>query len=348
MSQARQKSKQAIAVLISDVHYSIPTLPLAGFAMRKAVTRANFLSVPLIVAGDIHDTKANLRGECVAAMIDDLGEATDYGAYVLVGNHDKINERGEAHSLDFLRAYVTVIDTPDMYSFGPPVHFIPYQHDLNALRTHLKTIPKGSIVIMHQGVSSATSEGYPHDRTAIEAEAVAGLRVISGHYHRRQTIDLPDGGKWDYIGNPYTLNFGEASEPEKGFQVLYDDGSLEFVPTNLRKHVVLDFRSGDIVKGISDINPEDLLWVKVRGPAPMLAKVTKKALAVMLKLPTYNFRLDLIPDKVEATATEKAVDSLTQGELLDEMINGLNADDPTKQRLCALWKELDANTLRKS
>ena len=58
-----------VAILISDVHYNINTLKLADAAMQMAIDEANKLSVPLIVAGDLHDTKANLRGECVNAML---------------------------------------------------------------------------------------------------------------------------------------------------------------------------------------------------------------------------------------------------------------------------------------
>ena len=60
------------AVLISDVHYSLQTLPLADKVMRMAIDKANSLGVPLIVAGDLHDTKANMRAECVNAMIRDI------------------------------------------------------------------------------------------------------------------------------------------------------------------------------------------------------------------------------------------------------------------------------------
>ena len=94
---------------------------------------------------------------------------------------------------------------------------------------------------MHQGIKKSGQSDII-DPTALHAEDVAGLRIISGHYHRRETIPLPDGSTIaSFIGSPYTLTFGEANDPEKGFQILYDDGSLEFVPTNLRKHVIIEY-----------------------------------------------------------------------------------------------------------
>ena len=75
------------AVLISDVHYNLQTLPLADAAMRQAIQKANELQVPLIVAGDLHDTKANLRGECINAMLETFNTC-EQDIYFLIGNHD--------------------------------------------------------------------------------------------------------------------------------------------------------------------------------------------------------------------------------------------------------------------
>ena len=55
-----KKPRSPIAVLISDIHYNINTLPVADAALRQAIAKANELDVVLIVTGDLHDTKANL------------------------------------------------------------------------------------------------------------------------------------------------------------------------------------------------------------------------------------------------------------------------------------------------
>ncbi len=62
-----RKSKP-IAVIISDVHYDLNTLEVADAALTKAVSKANDLDVMLIICGDLHNTKANLRAECIDAM----------------------------------------------------------------------------------------------------------------------------------------------------------------------------------------------------------------------------------------------------------------------------------------
>lgn len=330
-----------IAVLISDIHYNINTLPLADAAMRQAIDKANELEVPLIVAGDLHDTKANLRGECVNAMIKTF-KLCKTPVRILRGNHDAINEKSTEHSLTFIEPYALIITyTVGMFS-EVMIDLIPYQHDPLELKKILKTGLTGQgIVVMHQGINKANSGEYIQDKSAITTDDVAGLRVISGHYHTRQTIDLPDGGKWDYIGNPYTLNFAEANDPPKGFQILMSDGSLEFIPTNLRKHVVASviFHPGSVptFEGnfeFKDFVPENLVWIKAYGSREALSRVTKEIIAKRIGLNT--FRLDLIPTETEEF--KAPIKQLTNNELLDNIIDNSPTSDEGKARIKQLWR----------
>lgn len=337
--------KKPKAVLISDVHYNIHTLELADKAMRMAIEKANELNVTLIIAGDLHDTKANMRAECIKAMLKTINTCR-HMPFVLVGNHDKINEKSEDDALHFLGNVAYVIsELIDFLDFNSSV-FIPYSNDIEKLRLilkqqdTLKQVLLGSAIIMHQGLQGSNSGDYIQDKTALNKQDVSGLRIISGHYHYRQTIDLPNGGKWDYIGNPYTLNFGEANDPPKGFQILYDDNSLEFVPTNLRKHIKIDInlKTGECNPTVLNINPEDLVWVKVSGTREQLLNTTKQSIAKQLQL-TQDFKLDLIPESIDIELA--SIISKTQPELLDSLIDSLqNSSDSQKNRLKSLWKDL--------
>ncbi len=325
-----------VAVLISDIHYNLANLELADKAMRQAIKKANDLEVPLIVAGDLHDSKANLRGECVNAMTETF-KLCKKKPYVKIGNHDKINEKSEEHSLNFLRPYATIIDGiacwPDLGI--SMIAYMPSREDFKEMFSYLnKTI---KTVIAHQGLQSSNMGDYIQDKSAITKEDVAGFRVISGHYHARQTIDLPDGGKWDYIGSPFTMTYGEANDPPKGFQILMSDGSLEFIPTNLRKHVIYEIESIDYTiknpkrKHVSG----DLVWVKLHHkkeePWP------KVAVGMSMGL-TEDFRLDMIPTD---TVTQAPAQKLSQVELLDSLIDSLTGtSEQRKVRLKELWRNI--------
>jgi UDP-2,3-diacylglucosamine pyrophosphatase LpxH len=367
--------RRPVAVICSDVHYNLQTLPLADAAMRMAVSKANELGVPLIVAGDLHDTKANLRGECMNAMIKTFNLLDRHlDCFILRGNHDAINEKSVEHSLSFLYtpfiadsdcesdgcAGHKIVDTPLFTNLvcvnNKSVHLIPYQHNPHDLRTYLKKVDEGSCIIMHQGLQGTNSGDYMHDKSAISHEDVKDFRVISGHYHTRQTIKtrmLPrciggsfkaiqrehflhdiGVGLFDYIGNPYTLTYGEANDPPKGFQILMDDGTLEFVPTNLRKHVVWNEVIGQHIDQPS-VNEGDLLWIKIHGTREQLANITRSS--IPLSMP---FKLDLIPTNTTSVHDSQTA-TLKSGELLDSLIDGLTAtSDERKTRLKQLWKQL--------
>lgn len=331
-------TKKPVAVLIADVHYSLHTMELADASMRMAIAKANELDVPLVVAGDLHDTKALLRGECVNAMLKTFALAIRH-PYVLPGNHCKLNEKSEGHSLNFLQTLAIIVDEPmDMPFTGS--HGIPYHHDADALRRYLKTLPKGSRLIMHQGCQGSKSGDYIQDKSALAPEDVADFRVISGHYHTRQDFKCGPPrkgavGLWSYIGNPYTMSFGEASDPPKGFQVLYDNGLLEFVPTNLRRHVVLEHNcmDGDM-PSCSDLTAQDIVKVQIRGSRAALRKVSKDSIRAAIGFE--GFRLDLIPTDEDVQVPTSA--AATTDVLLDSVISTLAPEQA--ERIKALWRSL--------
>lgn len=335
-----------VAVLIADVHYNIHTLPLADAAMRQAIAKAHELRVPLIVAGDLHDTKALMRAECVAAMLETFKVAEDLCimVYVIVGNHDLQNEKGKAHALDFLPTSSAVIVDGPICAEGVG-RLLPYYSSSDDLKAVLAAIPKGSTIICHQGVMGANMGHYIQDKTSLPLEEFCGFRIVSGHYHARQDICFVSNvdkvkrtvtsSTFSYIGNPFTLTFGEADDPEKGFQVLNDDGSLTFVPTNLRKHVILHL-DVDNIWIHKKYDPTDLVWVKVTGPKSKLDALSKAEIAEFLG--TNNFKLDKTPTDSIPMVQERI--DMTGEELMDGLVDRLGETQEEKTALKDLWRTL--------
>lgn len=337
-----------VAVLISDVHYNLQNLALADEAMRQAISKAADLDLPLIVAGDLHDTKAMLRGECVTAMLRTMHSAK-YKPFVIVGNHDLLNEKSKDHSLEFLRKACNIVEDSagwEVTSNGVTLHMIPYYSNLEELKHRLDQIPIGSTIIMHQGIDAAWKGHYVHDKTAAPAEWFSDYRVISGHYHRRQ--DIKTGrprkgavGLFSYLGTPYTTSFAEAEDGPKGFNILMDDGLLEFVPTNLREHRIIEMKASDPANTAYQwgIPHDDLVWVKMRGTREELARVDKKKLGHALGTGD-NFKLDLIPVDEVKSQDAKNEEKLTNNEILDKLIDGLPDGKEYKDYIKSLTQEI--------
>ena len=274
--------KKPKAVLISDIHFTPATLELASQSLIAAKECAIELDVPLIIAGDTLDSKAIIRGECANRLIEILNDRQFTNpTLMLVGNHDLLNEKSKEHSLNFLRPYCQVIDRPADY---PGIgRLIPYFSNPETLKTYLGAIQKGDLLIMHQGVQTADMGHYVQDKTSLPKETFEDFRVISGHYHCAQDIKCGRPrkgavGLFSYIGNPYTLSFGEANDGPKGYQILNDDGSLTQIPLDLRTHIILKM-SVDEMCNYDSFYPsraDDLIWLKLTGTREQLSKVDKK------------------------------------------------------------------------
>jgi DNA repair exonuclease SbcCD nuclease subunit len=339
-----------IAVMISDIHFTINTLEEASAVFLKAQFKAKTLGVPIVVAGDLLDAKAIMRAECVNRIIDLVSAKDAPDMIFLVGNHDKINEKSDSHSLNFLKPYAVVIDKPTQgHLSGKDVMFMPYQHDRKVIKRILddEENPPPNILIMHQGVMGSSAGHYIQDRSACPKEWFANYRVISGHYHERQDIKCgaPQKccvGLWSYLGNPYTLSFAESNDPEKGFQILNDDGSMEFEPTNLRKHYIIELSYADSNFTLksdkrNEIYPADLVWVKVYGNQEDLQNATKEL--VRDYIARKDFKLEFIPQE---STTDKNIElkSKNKEQVLDELIDSLtNVSVGQKQRLKSIWRD---------
>jgi hypothetical protein len=228
---------------------------------------------------------------------------------------------------------------------------LPYYSDSEALRRDLAEIPKGSTVIMHQGLQTAYMGTYVQDKTSLPPSAFADYRVISGHYHAAQDIECgPLGsnhvGLFSYVGNPYTLNYGEAQDPPKGYAILYSDGYLERIALNLPRHRVYSFYSvAELYARINQgtplaVNSEDKIWIKVEDYKTTLAKLDKKTIGEVTGL-GLNFKFDAISldlDPTDATKQNNELSKLTDERLLDSIIESTNLPNEDKVDLKALWR----------
>lgn len=316
-----------LAVLISDIHYTLGTLDLSDSALRSAIKAAEDLNIPLIIAGDTLDSKSIIRAECANRLITTL-KSSKVKTFTIVGNHDRINEKSSEHSLNFLEEYTTIINST--FNIGN-VWLLAYQHDKKYITDALKVIPHNDIVIMHQGVQSAYMGHYIQDKTSLPLEAFKNHRVISGHYHRAQDL-----GTVSYIGNPYTLSFGEANDGPKGYAVLYGDGSMERIPLDLRKHVVIDTNIGELSNLTNNTRPIDLVLLKIKGNRHDLQNLK---LSEIRKKFVQPIKIDLIPtDQNIGHMTSNVVQ--TDAEILDKVIDTTSTDPNEVALLKKHWRLL--------
>ncbi len=339
---------KAVAVLISDLHFTPNTLELASQALLKAQFKAVMLKVPLIICGDTLDTKAIVRAECMNALIDALSKKDAPETYILVGNHDLINEKSKEHALNFLKPYATVVEQcaiGNLPGLGN-ILLLPYMANKEDLLSMLQDEETPRTIICHQGVMGADMGHYVQDKTSLPPEAFADFRVISGHYHKAQDIKTgrPQKGArglFTYVGNPYSLSFGEANDPAKGYAILMSDGLLDRVSLGLRRHHIITCTPLDLLPKEPNVlyavsKKDDLLWLKLTGVASELKKYDKNLVAKLIGIT--NFKLEFIPD--EGIQEEIKQEQYTEAELVDRLVDNLNDTADHKEYLKKLWRNL--------
>ena len=328
-------SAKPFAVAISDVHYDLATLDRADACFRMAIDKAAELNVPLIDLGDLTHTKAILRAEVINRLLETSKYAADKGVDIwsLVGNHSLLNEKTPGvHALEFLKApHWLILKSP--LKFGK-AGFIPYQSDPAKFMEAIESFPKGTLVFGHQGTKDGVMGDYVQDPSAVDSKAIKDWRVFLGHYHAHYTLHNTVS-----VGNPYTLTFGEANDPYKGFLVIYEDGSFERIKTKQPKHVIYNFEVRDKNSwNTSNHSPGDKVWVKLRGLTSELASMPKSEVASRLGLE--DFKFDKIPYDTPEAINKPPVQPKSDSEIFDSLVEGLNDTAEEKEVLKALWREV--------
>ncbi len=334
-----KKKSKPLAVVISDIHYTLNTIEIADAALRAAIIKAANLGVPLIDCGDLTNDKAIIRGEIIKRIMSTIDFAADGGVTILhlVGNHSLINEKSQDHALDFLRTQSTLISYPvEIPHLGG---FIPYQNDPEKFYEAIKKFPKKSIVFAHQGALGGAMGDYIRDPSAIDPKKIKDWRVFLGHYHRQYDLENTVS-----VGNPYTLTFGEAGDGPKGYLIVYEDGSYSREILDYRKHIIMDFDKKNYDFAIGkwkhipgmNRNPADLIWVKVHGTRSDLLQVSKQKFSEATGIK--NFKLDKIVVESEEQAQVK--EDLTDSEIFDKVIEGTSESKEQQKYLKGLWREI--------
>jgi len=325
-------NKTPIAVIITDIHFHLNTIKEASEVLLQAGHSAKVLNVPLLILGDTNDTKGVLRAECINTMIEcfSILKRERVTSYLLVGNHDKINEKSKEHTLNFLKPFVDVVETPRLVSsLG---QLIPYQDDPLEFSRIMSTTPAGVRVFMHQGVIGANMGEYVLDRSAVSSSLFENNKAYSGHYHLRHQV-----GNVLFVGNPYTKSFAESEDGPKGFTILYSDDTTHLVPTNLRRHVVLNLHLNDLHRPVEGVNPRDLVWVKLSGPEHIISKINPASAGLTL-FGSPIYKLTLFPD--DAKTKVEVASTTTQEQLFDHLIDNSSYEEEEKGRLRKLWRSL--------
>lgn len=290
--------KKPIAVVITDTHMNDKNIPLVKSIFRQTFQYcANNKIDTVYQAGDWFTSRTGQSIDCLLSTGEILEMLQSYGLtmYAIAGNHDK-NDQSRCES--FLSAFrkwdrfhliesggcSKIPDSKVHVSMMP--YFTEEVYDENLRELHdfiFDDKPKDCdhfILITHVSVNGVKNNDGSEVTTGLSPNLFKNWdKVLVGHYHNKSKV----GKNIYYIGSAYQANFGE--DGDKGFTVIYNDGSIEQVklvfPEFVKFYVdVNSLTSADIldIKKIREEHPDRKLRIVLEGTEEEIKSFNKSAL----------------------------------------------------------------------
>lgn len=307
--------REPIALLINDIHVSKDNIvefnknwdEMLSICQREQIE-------DVVVGGDMFTSRASQTLATLLAVKNKLALTAAQGIYTTIaeGNHDKVDPEaidGYNHIWHGMKN-VEIIDTfkamcwdgcdfallvlsyyPESGSFLDVLEKA-VAHTVSEYSTVIKS-KEDIILYIHEGVHGALGDfEIPNE---LPQEPLLGFKaVLCGHYHNRCRIKHTN---IEYIGSSRQHNFGE--DEEKGYTILYSDGTYEFVKNEVNTRYRTIEIDADSADGLQ-ITPDSRYKNKIK------VKCSEK----QAKLFDKQKFLDLGFDKVEmiaASIVDKAV-----------------------------------------
>lgn len=330
-------------LLLNDIHISKDNIHAFKANWQEAIDICRKMDVKEIaIGGDLFFSRAAQTLDVLLAVHDALLTAAEHGIHVTIaeGNHDKVNqenERGYCHVFD-QHSNVLVCDEYVSLPLGDDcrfvLHMMGYFPEDGSFCTRLDRLKEEALdpkrlnfLYIHEGINGALAQ--PNDKE-LPAKIFEDFdKVFVGHYHNRTIIDKT---RIEYIGSSRQHNFGE--DEEKGYTVIYTDGSHEFIKNKVNtRYRVIDVsaeRAGlHLMDELREIDADGRYKVKVRVHAPQAAmkSVDKAAL-----LDAGATKVELIADdeemlEVAASSLFEKFDSHRIRETYEEFCREKQIDD---------------------
>lgn len=340
------------ALLINDIHVSKDNIPEFQRNWDEALKICKKQDIPeIIIGGDLLQSRSSYQTlDVLLAVRQAIIKATNAGLELTIaeGNHDLVDQEAILGYCHVFSEYPHVYVVDDYVSIDcsddVTLYVMSYAPESGSFTNRLKDIidndldrNKHNILYIHEGIKGGLA--MPSDDelpTKIFKDFDA---VLVGHYHNRCKIK---GTNIEYVGASRQHNFGE--DEEKGYTILYDDGSYEFVKNESNtRYKVIDLALQDVdnhwIEELNDIKSNGKYKVKARincsatdvqnidkqklleAGAAKVEIVTEKTIAKSIEAHSLDRKFDKtgIKQEYESFCSEKVIDSSMGLQYLDKI-----------------------------
>lgn len=181
----------------------------------------------IVFLGDLLDKASRVHNEMFIPFFKKIDELKENGfeMWFILGNHDITSTLTNSSLLEVFEKYGHLVNSIQTYEIGNyTINMCPYTKDENLVPT-----VNADYLFTHLNISGFIMTGTRvsgEEQQAFPVSMFSNYRkVYTGHYHKRQEI-----GNIQYIGSPYQLNFGDAGDFNRGFDVFdADTGEEKFI-----------------------------------------------------------------------------------------------------------------------
>lgn len=239
--------KKVLGVLINDVHLDKYNGELVKDIFNQLINVCKeYHTHRIFCGGDVFTNRSGQPLQCLTDWKEILELLTEnrLDFHVIPGNHDKTAADSNKSYLDiFGEDCVHLYRTAGyVYIDNCIVAFIPFFQDerwlaeFNQLEDEVddkRAKNAVTILITHIGFDGVIN----NDGSVVKSMLKPTLfkkwtKVLIGHYHNASKI----ANNIFYTGSAYQNNYGETIN-DKGFTVIYNDGSIKHVPSHFPKYI---------------------------------------------------------------------------------------------------------------
>ena len=271
-----KQEKQPVALLINDIHASKDNIPEFTLNWNEALEICHDKGISdIVIGGDLWQSRSSQPLTTLLAVKQAIQKAEKSGIYLTIaeGNHDKVDLNmlfGYSHIFDGYKnvcvvgdySIVDLSDTCSLYVMSYFTEDGEFIGHYNEMLKSLSNDGRVNILYIHEGINGGLTTPTGKE---LPADMFCDFdKVLVGHYHDRKKIK---GSNIEYIGASRQHNYGE--DEMKGYTVLYDDGSHEFIQNkaNIRyKTIEVDVKNLDdkILDEIRSIKESGMYKIKTR------------------------------------------------------------------------------------
>lgn len=270
------KNKTPIALLLNDIHVSKDNIPEFQKNWDEALAICDHYRISdIVIGGDLWQSRSAQTLSTLMAVRQAIIKATKAGITLTIaeGNHCKVDQESILGYSHLFSEYpnVYVVDDYTVIDIGKNVslYIMSYFPENGSFTERLKDIVENdfdseqyNILYIHEGINGALST--PNEKELPTSIFKDFDKVLVGYYHDRCVITNTN---IEYIGSSRQHNFGE--DEEKGYTILFSDGSYEFVKNQVNtRYKVMELNgsqpSSVIVDKLQKAKADELYKIKVR------------------------------------------------------------------------------------